>query len=115
MKSAPPKTSKPQARKPAAGSPAGPASPVPLTGERKKLFDTLSSRYVLEDATLALVQESCRALERSAELAARVDADGPVVVDRFGGLKPHPALVLERDFRGLACRTLAQLVARLET
>jgi hypothetical protein len=98
----------------AAGS--GTAAPaVELTGDRARLHRDISRRYALEDGSAELLSQACQALERAARLAVQVEADGPVVRDRFGGLKPHPAIVLERDFRALAVRTLSQLVARMES
>jgi hypothetical protein len=97
---------------PATGE-AGP-QPVRLTGERLKLWDEIRTRYVLESASEALLRTSCEALERAAALAEQVTAEGATFRDRFGGFKTHPAATLERDFRGLACRTLSQLAARLE-
>lgn len=92
---------------------AGPA-PVHLTGERLALWNDIRGRYVLEKASEALLRTSCEALERAAALAEQVSVDGAVFKDRFGGLKANPAATLERDFRGLAARTLSQLAARLE-
>jgi len=97
---------------PATGD-AGP-SPVVLTGDRRRLWDDIRSRYVLEAASEALLRNGCEAMERAAEYAAIVQRDGGTFVDRFGGVRVNPAAQLERDFRGLASRTLQQLAARLE-
>jgi hypothetical protein len=43
-----------------------------------------------------------------------VNVDGATFIDRFGGVRANPCAALERDFRGLASRTLQQLAARLE-
>ncbi|MFN6191808.1 MAG: hypothetical protein ACK48S_12910 [Planctomycetia bacterium] len=88
--------------------------PITLTGERLRLWDDVRSRWVLESASESLLRNACEALERAAQLAETVTRDGPVFRDRFGGLKVNPAAQLERDFRGLASRTLQQLAARLE-
>lgn len=88
--------------------------PVALTGERLALFDDLRARYQLDAASEALLKNGVQALERAHSLAQQVARDGAVFKDRFGGLKPNPAILLERDFRGLASRTLSQLAARLE-
>lgn len=92
---------------------AGP-EPMRLTGERLKLWNDIRARYVLESASESLLRNACEALERAAALAEQVSRDGATFVDRFGGLKTNPALAAERDFRGLATRTLSQLAARLE-
>jgi hypothetical protein len=87
--------------------------PVALTGERLALFDELLARYELDAASEALLKNGVQALERAHSLAQQVARDGAVFRDRFGGLKPNPAILLERDFRSLASRALSQLAARL--
>ena len=96
-----------------AAADAGPEA-LRLTGDRLKLWTDIRTRYVLESASEALLRTGCEALERAAHLAQQVNAEGATFRDRFGGLKTNPAATLERDFRGLACRTLSQLAARLE-
>lgn len=88
--------------------------PVALTGERRELFDEMRARYQLDAASEALLKNGVQALERAHSLAQQVSRDGAVFRDRFGGLKPNPAICLERDFRSLASRALSQLAARLE-
>jgi hypothetical protein len=88
--------------------------PVVLTGERRKLWDDIRSQFVLEKASESLLRNACESLERAAQLAEQVSRDGATFRDRFGGVKVNPAAQLERDFRGLASRTLQQLAARLE-
>jgi hypothetical protein len=95
-------------------APAGGPAAVVLTGDRKRLWDDIRQRYVLEAASQALLRTACEALERAAGYAAQVERDGGTFVDRFGGVRVNPAANLERDFRGLAARTLQQLAARLE-
>jgi hypothetical protein len=92
---------------------AGPP-PLKLTGPRRKLYDELRARYALTTTDEALVRSAAESLERAAALADLVDREGAVLRDRFGGAKPHPAILLERDFRAAAARTLAALSARFE-
>ena len=86
----------------------GPA-PLRLTGPRKKLYDDLRAR-----SARAPRRSAAESLERAARAAALVDREGAVLRDRFGGAKPHPGILLERDFRAAAARTLAALSARFE-
>lgn len=97
---------------PGAGA-AGPAAIV-LTGDRAKLWADVRSRWSLDTASEALLRNACEALERSAQLAEQVNEQGATFTDRFGAVRANPAAMLERDFRGLASRTLQQLAARLE-
>jgi hypothetical protein len=88
--------------------------PMQLTGDRLKLWNDLRNRYAIDSASEALLRTSCEALERAAALAEQVSTEGATFRDRFGGLRVNPAASLERDFRGLASRTLAHLASRLE-
>ncbi len=98
---------------PAAYGSGGPP-PVVLTGRRLELYDEIVSRYTLDPASEALLRNAAEALERAAALAEIVTTQGAVVVDRFGSVKASPAAALERDYRSLAARSLAQLAARFE-
>lgn len=95
---------------------AGDAGPQPmkLTGERARLWRDVRAKWSLESASENLLRTACEALERAAQLAAQTDRDGATYSDRFGQIRANPAVMLERDFRALATRTLAQLAARLE-
>ena len=97
---------------PGTGS-AGPM-PITLTGERMRLWDEVRARWSLDTASEALLRNGCESLERAAQLAEQVTRDGATFRDRFGAVRVNPAAQLERDFRGLASRTLQQLAARLE-
>ena len=109
----PPEAQKRPPQAPAAAVGNGPA-PLVLTGERRELFAQIQARWSLQPASESLLLNACQALERAAELAAIVTRDGCTFTTDGGTIKPHPAAQLERDFRGLASRTLTQLAARLE-
>ena len=94
-------------------TPDGPASIV-LTGDRQRLFDDIRNRYSLDAANEALLKSACEAMERAAQLTEQVNRDGATFKDRFGAVRVNPAAQLERDFRGLASRTLQQLATRFE-
>jgi phage terminase small subunit len=91
----------------------GPA-PIVLTGERRRLWDDIRSRFSLEPASENILRNACEALERAAQAAEQVNREGPTVSDRFGAIRAHPMVAVERDFRGLAARQLQQLAARME-
>ena len=94
-------------------TPDGPAC-IALTGDRQKLFDDIRNRYALDAANEALLKSACEAMERAAQLTEQVNRDGATFKDRFGAVRANPAVLLERDFRGLASRTLQQLATRFE-
>lgn len=91
----------------------GPAAVV-LTGERRRLWDDVRARFVMEPASENILRNACESLERAAQLAEQVSRDGATFKDRFGAVRVNPAAQLERDFRGLAARQLSQLAARME-
>jgi len=88
--------------------------PVPLTGDREKLWTNLRAQYRLEPASEQLLLNACQSLERASQLAEQVSDQGMTFTDRFGAIRVNPAAQLERDFRGLAARQLQQLAARME-
>ena len=88
--------------------------PVTLTGDRKRMWDDVRSRFVLEPASENILRNACESLERAAQLAEQVNRDGATFKDRFGAVRANPATMLERDFRGLAARQLQQLASRME-
>lgn len=92
---------------------AGPA-PVALTGERLKLWNDVRYRFNLEPASENILRNACESLERAAQAAEIVTRDGATFTDRFGAVRAHPAVAIERDFRGLAARQLEKLAARME-
>jgi hypothetical protein len=99
---------------PLAVDPATGPDPIALTGERLRLWNDVRARWQLEPASENILRNACESLERAAQYADQVQRDGGVFKDRFGGIKAHPAAMLERDFRGLAARQLQQLAARME-
>lgn len=94
--------------------PAAAPVPVALTGERLKLWNDVRVRWHLEPASQSILRNACESLERAAQLAEQVTRDGATFKDRFGAVRVNPAAQLERDFRGLAARQLAQLATRME-
>lgn len=90
------------------------AAAVVLTGERLRLWNDVRARFVLEPASESILRNAVESLERAEQLAKQVSAQGATFTDRFGAVRVNPAAQLERDFRGLAARQLAQLAARME-
>jgi len=88
--------------------------PVVLTGERARLWTDVRARFDLEPASENILRNACEAMERAAQAAEIVLRDGAVFRDRFGAIRAHPAVAIERDFRGLAARQLEKLAARME-
>ena len=89
--------------------------PVGLGVEGAALWARVTAEYDVTDSGGATMLEmACRALDRSAECAARIAVDGPVVEVRGGPPRPHPLLRTELDNRAFAVRTLQKLGLNFE-
>jgi hypothetical protein len=61
-----------------------------------------------------VLETALQAFDRMTEARKLIDQDGAVTSDRFGQLKVHPALVVERDSRYAMLAALKQLNLDLE-
>jgi len=61
-------------------------------------------------AEMALLEQFCNAFDVWDAAATQVKADGPTMMDRFGQIRPHPAVTIGRD----ACATMARLGGQLD-
>lgn len=88
-----------------------PSAPRHLSSESKRLYRRLVADYDLaaEPHALRVLALACEALDRAEEARVRVDAEGMTVPDRFGQLKPHPAVAIERDSAIRAARLFREL------
>ncbi|HEX3241122.1 MAG TPA: P27 family phage terminase small subunit [Solirubrobacterales bacterium] len=93
----------------ASTTPALPKAPGHLSAKARKLWDSIVDRYDLEDEGLATLTLALEALDVAATARRRLKDDGQIVEDRFGQLKPHPAVAIHRD----ALATWRQLVTLL--
>jgi P27 family predicted phage terminase small subunit len=90
-------------------------TPKRFSKEAKRLWRALTAEYGIADAGgLAILEAGLEAFDRAREAKALLDADGPVVVDRWGQKKTHPAASIERDARGQWLAALRQLCLDVE-
>lgn len=85
--------------------------PAP-TGSGKRgraLWRSVLADFDLDQHELVLLTEAVRSVDTLDQLQAAVDRDGPMVEDRFGQLRPHPAAVEARQLRLVLARLLAAL------
>jgi hypothetical protein len=68
----------------------------------------------LDPPALLVLESALQAFDRMTEARKLIDQDGAVTPDRFGQLKAHPALVVERDSRYAMLAALKQLNLDLE-
>jgi phage terminase small subunit len=87
-----------------------PKPPKGLSVAARRLWRGLMAEYRLDDAAaLAILTAGLEAFDRAAAAKALLDADGPVVEDRWGQKKVHPAASVERDNRAAFLAALKQL------
>lgn len=72
--------------------------PADLSKPAKTLWAEVQGEYRIEDASgLTLLSTACRHFDRMRAAQKILKRDGPVIKDRFGIQKTHPACVVERD------------------
>lgn len=86
-------------------------APRHLTKRSGKLYRQIVSDYRLEGEPHALevLRLACEAFDRCEQAREAIERDGPFVSDRFGQLRSHPAVNVERDSRIAALRALREL------
>lgn len=76
------------------------------------LWREVVGAFLLEDWQCELLRRCCEAGDRADEAREQIAADGLTTTDRYGQVKPHPAVNIERDARLSQARLLRDL--RLE-
>ena len=88
--------------------------PATLGAAGKRFWRRISAEVDVELCQLDVLEQACLALDRIEDCRQRIDADGPMVDDRFGQRKPHPLLAAERDARSAFRMLYAQMGLTLE-
>ena len=87
-----------------------PKAPKELSDEARSLWQSLVRDYAIDDgAGLILLRTACEALDEMRRAQAILDRDGPVIEDRFGQQRQHPATLVVRDSRNALLKALRQL------
>lgn len=86
-----------------------PRAPGHLSIATKKWWRQVASDYKLESHHVRLLTLAAEAWDRSQEARERLAADGTYIEDRFGQLRPHPAVAVERDSRLAFARLVREL------
>jgi hypothetical protein len=73
------------------------------------LWHAITTDYHLEEHELALLEQCARCKDRLNDLHAAITTDGVLIPTHDGDLKPHPAVIEERQ----QARSLGQLLAQL--
>jgi len=83
--------------------------PKHLSSEGKGFWLTVVRDFELEDHHIRLLTAACECLDRAAEARTAVKRDGPYFKTRYGELRPHPGIAVERDQKALLARLLREL------
>jgi P27 family predicted phage terminase small subunit len=92
-----------------------PKVPKGLCHASRTLWAQLQREYGITDSGgLAMLSLTAQAYKRMLEARAALDRDGITIETAKGGLRPHPAVVIERDSRIAVVACLRQLGLDLE-
>jgi P27 family predicted phage terminase small subunit len=86
-----------------------PRAPQHLSKAQRALWRHVMAEYELEPHHLKLLTLLCEALDRGEQARQAIASDGAYLPDRFGQLKAHPAVAVERDARIAAARLTREL------
>jgi P27 family predicted phage terminase small subunit len=84
-------------------------APTHLGRHGRKLWRDVLDDFALDAAGLVLLEMAARHWDRLHQAEARIRDDGPFVTDRFGQVKPHPAVNVSRDASIAVARCLREL------
>ena len=85
------------------------AAPSHLTKSTRGFWLTVVSTNNLDPHRVRLLTLGCEALDRCVAARELVTRDGLVVNGREGGMRPHPAIAIERDSRLAFVRIMREL------
>lgn len=89
--------------------------PGHLTTEGKKIWTEILGEYSIDDAAgCRILRVALEAFDRAQAAREAIDKDGMTVTDKFGQVKSHPLLPIERDNRAAFLAGLKALNLDLE-
>ena len=87
-----------------------PKAPPSLSDEARRLWDAIHKEFVIERAAdVAMLARAMAAYDLAVAAEKQLRRDGPVVQDRFGQDRAHPAASVARDARSQFASLLKQL------
>jgi P27 family predicted phage terminase small subunit len=85
-------------------------APAHLDETEAALFRRLVQEFAIDDSgSISLLTVACEAHQRMREAREQVAEDGTTFKDRFGQLRQHPAVAIERDARNDFLRAMRVL------
>jgi P27 family predicted phage terminase small subunit len=87
-----------------------PKPPAGLCDEAKRFWREVVSEFTIDDVgSRRVLQSACEAFHRMLQAQEIISKEGITCSDRFGQLKVHPAVLIERDSRAAVLQALKQL------
>jgi P27 family predicted phage terminase small subunit len=86
-----------------------PQAPKHLRPKTRKWWRGIAREYQLESHHLKLLTLLAESWDRIQQAREQVEVDGAYIKNRFGDMKAHPALALERQERVVFARLLREL------
>src|SRR5947209_3483630 len=87
-----------------------PAPPDHLSKRSKAWWREMVKTYELDDPPAKeLLRRAAEAMDCADRARAQVEQDGPTFRTRYGEIRPHPAVAMERDARIAIARLLREL------
>ena len=83
--------------------------PKHLSNDAKDFWRQVLRDFQLEDHHVRLLTGACECLDRATQARETVARDGPFFKTRYGEIRPHPGLQVERDQKTLLARLLREL------
>jgi phage terminase small subunit len=80
-----------------------------LSASAQQWWRTTLEHYELEEHHLRLLWLLCEAWDRAQTAREQLDREGLMVAGREGGIRPHPAVAIERDARLAGARLVREL------
>jgi P27 family predicted phage terminase small subunit len=85
-------------------------APPHLSRRGRALFRALHTEFEIDDsAGLELLRRLCEASDVADAARTTVAAEGVTIKNRFGEVKAHPAVAIERDARAAVARLAREL------
>jgi phage terminase small subunit len=89
--------------------------PAHLSPASRAWCEAVSAEYALEAHHERLLILAAGAWDQAEDARARLAADGTYLEDRFGMLRPHPAVAVLRDARAAFARLTRELGLDIDT
>lgn len=86
-----------------------PRPPAHLAAATLRWWQDVVDAYDLNEHHVRLLTAACEAWDRAAEARERIAKDGAVVPNRWGELRAHPSIAIERDSRIAFARLMREL------